>query len=229
MVSVRLVWIALVGLLMGCSTMNGARPLEADQQAASVTFGGAMVEFGGNFIPMPHLMVEGRRGLGEVKGVKSDVHGGINLTAAAFGQIGLHGGSSHLLMEQSGGVPAIAFVERFYLYTNHADGNTHIDGRGFWALQQSELVGSWALGNHLIYTGLAQYTDLGDPSLLLTPMVGGEFFGPADQPGWGLQLEARWFAMNRDHDLINVTWLQPLGVGALGLSAGVRYTFGGAQ
>ncbi len=229
MVFVRMAVAVGVLVLGGCSTMNGARPLDAGQQAGSLTFGGAMVEFGDSYIPMPHLMVEGRRGVGELQGFASDVHAGINLTAAAFGQIGLHGGSSHLLLEQSGGVPALSIVERLYLYTNHADANTHVEGKGFWALHQTELIGSWELGNHLLYTGVAQYTDLGDPSLLLTPILGGELFGRAAQPGLGLQLEARWFAFNRDHDLVNVNWLQPLGVGALGLSAGVRYTFRGAQ
>ncbi len=100
-----LVACVLAALVAGCSTMSGARPLPQGQHAFGVTLGGAMIEFGGSPLTLPHMVVEGRSGLPQLLDRNLDVNYGLNLTALAFGDVGLHGGASWQLLEQRGGVP----------------------------------------------------------------------------------------------------------------------------
>ena len=121
----------LIPFLVACSSMNTARPLKQGQHAVGLTMGGPLVEFGGNYIPVPNMVLEGRSGLKPIKSKPLDVNYGINLTAIVFDQIGVHGGSTYLLSRQDGKRPAWSISDRLYLYSNHISTDTHADGKGF--------------------------------------------------------------------------------------------------
>ena len=80
----------LIGItgLVGCGTMNAARPLDPGQHVVGVTFGGPFTTSLGPPIPVPNLIVEGRTGLEPIGSMPVDVNYGVNGLAAAFGLIG---------------------------------------------------------------------------------------------------------------------------------------------
>lgn len=220
-----------LGLLMccACGTMNTARPLEKGQTAFGVTLGGPMVEFGGSFIPLPNAVVEGRTGLAPINGKNLDVHYGLNLTALAFDQAGLHAGATYQLLNQNGNIPAISVSNRLFLYSNHLSPASTEEGKGIWANDEISTTLSWKLGRQMVYTGFSQYFDLSSPSLTLTPFLGCELFHSGITNGFALQLEVRNYAVGRNPTVNTATWNTPFGSGALGGSLGLVYRFGGAQ
>jgi hypothetical protein len=175
-----------------------------------------MVEFGGNFVPLPNAILEGRSGLTPVKGHALDVSYGINLTAIAFDQMGLQAGLSYQIMEQNGIRPAWSVSDKLYLYNNWIGSTRHPDGKGFWGLNQIESLVSWQYKGQLLYLGIAEAIDLQDPSLLITPIIGVELLKSGIDPGFSLQLESRYFGIGRQQQITAATWKAPLGTGALG-------------
>jgi len=209
--------------LLSCGTMNSARPLEQGEHVVGATFGGAIVDAGFTTIPLPNLVVEGRSGLSPVLERPFDVNYGLNVTGLPFGLIGLHGGVSWLAMEQRGGAPALSLSNRLYLYDNHLDFRK--TDRALWAVDQLELLASWDTRRALLYVGGAEYLDLTNPGLLLSPVAGAELhLGQR----WGLQIEGRHYAINQNKEPLNtlqwVTW----GPGSLGATLGVSRSLGEA-
>ena len=211
----------LTALLVGCGTMNGARPLPPGQHAVGLTGGGALLDAGVE-LPLPNAVLEGRTGLPQVADRNLDVNYGLNLTAAAFGQLGLHFGASWQLLDQVGWRPALSVTNRVFVYTNALD-RTKADP-GAWVADQLELTASWQLRSHLVYAGGAEYLDLRNPGLLLTPFAGVQLAPKSDRVRF--QLEARWYAFHRQPEALNIHWITP-GRGALGVNAGVAVRLGG--
>ena len=178
-----------------------------------------MVEFAGAYIPLPNLTVEGRSGLKPLLDRPFDVNYGVNLTGFAFGVMGIHGGVSWQLVEQSKAVPAFTVGNRLWLNHNFLDVSKRSEIRRLWLVDQLELTFSYKLGEHLIYFGLAEYLDFSAPDLLLTPFVGTELRASERV---AVQLEIRYFAMNKRQQVQTLTWLSP-GTGALGLNIGFRF------
>lgn len=212
---------ALVLLALGgCGTMNTARPLDQGEHAFSLTFGGPLLKFGGAAIPLPNAVVEGRSGLPPVLDRPLDLNYGINLTAATFGVVELHGGASWLLLDEQGARPALSVSDRLFFATNGLDRRK--EEHGVWALDQVELTASWSPGQHLVYAGAAQYTDFSNPRLLLSPFVGTQldFARPG---GFGLQVEARYMGINALQEADTLKWVT-FGRGAFAPFLGVSYT-----
>jgi hypothetical protein len=206
-------------LAIGCGTMNSARPLSPGQQQLGLTLGGAMVDLGAP-IPLPNAVVEGRFGLVEPLDRPLDLNAGLNLTAIAYGQVGVHVGASWLLLAPQGARPALSVADRVFLYDNHLD--TTKDERATWLLDQVELTASWDLGPHLLYLGGAQYTDLRNPQLFLSPFLGFELH--PRQGRLGVQLEGRYYGATTLPDAEIVAWVGPPR-GALGATVGVSWRF----
>lgn len=217
--------LALAAPLAGCFTFNGARPLEPGEHQAGVTLGGPIVQLGAP-IPLPQATLEGRSGVAKPLDRPLDVHYGLGATGLAFGILNLHAGASWLLFDQAGWRPALSLTNRVFFATNILTTGDRAEGqKGVWALDQVELTTSYALGDHLVYLGLAQYTDFRTPSLLLTPVLGGEL-DPGEAGGVKLQLEGRYFGVNRYRQITTIDWW-PGQRGALGLSFGISYAFSG--
>ncbi len=229
--------ICIALLSSGCGAMNTARPLKEGQHAVGLTLGGATIEQsvsataenpeGGTMrLPLPIAILEGRHGLKPLKGRALDVQYGLNLTGLAFEHIGLQGGVTYLLMEQDGYKPAWSVNNRIYFYNNWLSGDRTEESKGWWMADQIETTLSWQVRGQLIYLGLAQTIDVKKPSLLLTYFGGMELIRSGNDPGFGLQLELRYFGINRNSDVAVVRWYEPLNVGALGMFIGMNYRFG---
>jgi hypothetical protein len=218
---------AVAVAVAGCGTFNAARPLAPGEHAVGATFGGPLVRLGAP-IPLPSLVLEGRHGLRPVAQRPFDVHYGLNATAAAFGLAQVHGGVGWQLTDQQGGLPAFTVADRFYLASSHlAAGRWAGADRALWALNQLDLLASWDRGRLLGYTGLSQLTDLRDPGLHLAPILGGQV-GLGEGQTWGLQLEARYFGVNRVPASTALPWVS-FGTGALGLTLGVQKRWGAPE
>ncbi|MCP4805434.1 MAG: hypothetical protein GY913_13790 [Proteobacteria bacterium] len=208
--------------LVGCGTMNTARPLSPGEHAAGLTVGGALLDMGAP-IPVPSAVVEGRSGVTTLADRPLDVNYGVNLTAIAFGQAGLHVGAGWLLLDpESGPWPALSVADRLYVYSNHMD--TTKDDRSWLLIDQLELTASWKLGESLLYVGAAEYLDVRNPGLLLSPFAGAEL----RRRRLGVQLEVRWLAVNQPRISDAIPWM-PDGRGAIQPTLGFSYRFGGDE
>jgi len=221
----------------GCGALNTARPLKEGQHAVGLTFGGATIEQsvsptadnpeGGTMkVPLPIAILEGKYGLKPFKGRDLDIQYGLNLTGLAFEHIGLQGGITYLLMEQDGYKPAWSVNNRLYFYNNWLSTDRTPDSRGWWMADQIETTLSWQVYGQMLYMGIAQTTDFKKPSLLLSYFGGMELIRSGNDPGFGVQLELRYFGINRNSDVAVVRWYEPLNVGSLGMLMGVNYRFG---
>lgn len=214
----RLVLLATV-FAIGCGTINSARPLSPGQKQLGLTLGGAMVDLGAP-IPLPNAVVEGRFGLAEPLDRPLDLNAGLNLTAIAYGQVGVHVGAGWLLVAPKGARPALSVADRVYLYDNHLDATK--TERAAWLLDQVELTASWDLGPLLLYLGGAQYTDLRNPQLFLSPFLGFELH--PRQGRLGVQVEGRYYGATTLPDAQIVAWVGPPR-GALGATVGLSWRF----
>ena len=204
--------------------MNAARPLEPGQHAVGATFGGPVLDAGFVTTPMPSLNVEGRSGVTSFMDRPVELNYGLNVTGIAFGLGSAHIGGAWLAMEQDGARPALALVDRVHLTSNVFD--TTKDTKDVMAIMQLEALASWDTKPALLYVGAAQYLQLSNPMLTLTPVVGTELHLGQK---WGLQVEFRHYAITQNKEPLNtVTW-KTWGPGAYGVTVGVNRAIGGAE
>lgn len=229
MSSARWPALALGGLLGGCSTLSGARPLEPGRHEVGVVLGGPAMELFGAPLPLPNLVVGARSGLGRLAGRPYDLGYGLNATGLPFGIVAAHADLGWLALEGRGAAPAIAVRNKLFLATNLPAAGFKAEGApvGAWGADQVELIASWRAREHVLYASVAQVTDFGRPGLLLAPAIGGTL-DPGEVGGLRLQLEARWWAVNRVHDLALLDWL-PGRPGAIGVHLGFAWGFGEAR
>jgi len=213
--------------LTGCGTMNAARPLPEGQHQVGLNFGGPFTTTLGPPVPIPNLMVEARSGLKPIASLPIDVNYGINLTPLAFGTLGLHGGGSVHMLEQTGAIPAISMTERIHLYNNYVDWTKPSESRAIWAANELDLTLSWAMGgHHLIYGGMTNHIDMADPELLIGPFIGTEI-RPKNGP-FAWQFESRWVGANFSPEVYDVSWLNTgdPGHGLFTFTVGAAWTLG---
>lgn len=210
-------------LTTGCGALNTARPLDPGQHRVGVTGGGAVLTSLGAPIPLPNIIIEGQSGLSPIQDRPLDVHYGINATAGAFGILGLHAGTSHLLLKQNGSRPSLSVMERVHFYNNWLDSTKDASVRKGFLLNQVDLTASWNVSKHLGYVGIANYIDVADPELTLAPFAGLQI---DTNRKLFLQLEGRYLAANRQPDVVDVTFAT-LGYGALSVTGSIGVAFGG--
>ena len=209
--------------MSACGALNTARPLDKGEHKIGITGGGAVLKALGPPIPLPNIVVEGQSGLSPVQGRPLDVNYGINTTALAFGTIGVHGGMSHLLLEQNGAAPSLSVTDRLHFYNNWLDNTKDSDMRKAFFLNQVDLTAGWNIKRHLGYIGVANYLDIADPELTLASFAGIQF---NSKKNIFLQAEARYLAINRQPEIVDVPFAT-FGYGALSITGSVGLTFGG--
>ena len=128
-------------------------------------------------------------------------------------------------MDQDGYKPAWSVNNRVYFYNNWLSNDRVEESKDWWMADQIETTLSWQVHGQMIYLGLAQTIDIKNPSLMLTYFGGVELIRSGNDPGFGLQLELRYFGINRNSDVAVVRWYEPLNVGALGMMIGLNYRF----
>ena len=219
-------WILCIGFIMGgCSTLNTAKPLSPGQHEVAVTLGGPLTKVGSNFIPLPNSVIEGRSGLINIGERPLDLNYGLYLTPIAFGQMGVHLGGSYLLWDQKDNLPALSLSDRLYFFHNYFDIEKPVYGRGSVFVHQLEATLSYELGSFLTYGGLANYSDLSDLNLMLSPFIGAEL--PTGLDGFRIQLEARYYAANQYRLIESVKFYNfETGYGGFGMNMGFIWEIG---
>lgn len=212
--------------LAGCGTLNTARPLAPNEHRMGITGGGVVLTQLGPPIPLPNMVIEGQSGFKAIGNHNWDINYGLNATALAFGTIGTHLGSSILLKEANGLRPALSMTERMHFYNNWLDSTKAKEVRKGYLLNEIELTASWNLNQHLGYVGMANYTDTADPEMTLAPFIGTQINinQPWYQNGF-LQLEMRYLAINRQPDIVDVSFLGG-NYGALSVTGSIGKSFG---
>ena len=198
--------ISVVGLV-GCGTMNAARPLDPGDHMVGVTFGGPFTTSLGPPIPVPNLMIEGRSGLEPIGGKPVDVNYGVNALAAAFGLIGLHGGATMHFLEQDGARPALSVTERVHFYNNWLDNTKPKESRKPWGVNELDVTASWNMGPHLVYLGGSDVIDMADPELLVAPFIGVVL--QPEEKRFRFQVESRLLGANFSPEVWDLSWLSP--------------------
>ena len=194
-----------LALLSGCGTMNAARPLEPGEHRLGFNFGGPFTTSLGPPIPIPNLVVEARSGLKPLGPLPVDLNYGLNMTTFAFGVTGFHTGASLHLLEQNGGWPALSVTERVHVYNNEFATSRPAETRTWWGLNEFDITASWLAGHHILYTGMSDAIDFGDPELLISPFFGAELRPKGGRFAW--QLESRWLGANFSPEVYDVSWL----------------------
>jgi hypothetical protein len=192
-------------LLGGCGTMNAARPLEAGEHRLGFNFGGPFTTSLGPPIPIPNLVVEGRSGLKPLGTLPIDLNYGLNMTTFAFGVTGFHTGASLHVLEQNGAWPALSVTERVHVYNNVLGSGKPKETQTWWGLNEFDLTASWLAGHHILYVGMSDALDMGDPEWLISPFFGTELRPKGGRFAW--QLESRWLGANFSPDVYDVSWL----------------------
>jgi len=212
--------------LTACGALHNARPLEQGEHRAGVTMGGAVLTQMGAPIPLPNMVLEGQSGVKALRNHATDVNYGMNLTALAFGVVGIHAGTSHLLFAQKGARPSLSATERIHFYNNWLDTTKDSSVRTSYLLNQVDLTAAWNINRHLGYVGISDYIDIPDPELNVAPFVGFVFQG---KKKCFSQVEARYLAANRQPDIVDVSFMSFGEKGALSTTLSFGWNFGGAS
>ena len=211
--------------LVACGALHNARPLDQGEHRAGVTMGGVVLTQMGPPIPLPNIVIEGQSGITPLRDQATDINYGMNLTALAFGTVGIHLGASHLLFDQNGSRPSLSITERIHFYNNWLDTTKDSSVRTGYFLNQLDLTAAWNIDRHLGYIGIADYIDVPDPELTLAPFAGFVF---QSKNKYFTQLEARYLAINRKPDIVDVSFLGAE-YGALSTTLSIGWNFGGSK
>ena len=79
--------------------------------------GGAVLTQMGPPIPLPNIVVEGQSGIKPIREHSTDINYGMNLTALAFGTIGMHVLLICLLSKMVR--PSLSVTERIHIFINN--------------------------------------------------------------------------------------------------------------
>ncbi len=208
----------------GCATFPTARPLEPGAHEIGVSVGGPVVNLSGAPIAIPNINLQARHGLFKRWERPFDITYGVNLIALPFGLLQGHVGVSYLVMPQKGGIPAFSAATKQFFALNAPGLPNKVYGEiGGWTANQFDLYLSWEIKRQLIYTGLTQYTDFGNPHLTLTPSVGVVLdTSPKTYGGLLFHFDFRWYAVTQQNQYDAVRWVPEI-TGALGFGGGVSF------
>ena len=92
-------------------------------------------------------------------------------------------------------------------------------------MNQLDLTAAWNIQQHLGYVGIADYIDIPDPELTLAPFGGFVF---QSKSKFFAQVEARYLAINRKPDIVDVAFLGAE-YGALSTTLSLGWNIGGVQ
>jgi len=223
----RLALLALLLVASGCATLPAARPLDPGLHEIGASMGGPVLNLGGTPLPVPLLNLQGRHGLPKLLDRPIDLTYGLNLMALPFGILQGHVGMGWMVVKQRGAAPAITVADKQFFGTNALGlPNKPAAVATGWAANQLEVDISWEIRRQVIYAGLTQYFDFGNPQLTLTPSFGASFdTSPRTDGGLKIHLDFRWYALNQKDVYDAIRWI-PRPQGSWGFGASLSYVFG---
>jgi len=203
----------LAAALLACGHVSKLRPTPKGAIAAEAAFGGPVGMVESYTLPLPLLTAGASYGVHD----RFDVDAHAHLTAALLGVAGVDVGSTGLLLEQGGAVPAVSLTGRLYAFAN---------AQAFAPYFELTPVASWKLFDRYsaYVSGTALFQFLGGRPLFA---VGGG--GRAQLGASGLQLELRWYEPDYVSTNLPTRWYGVGPLGAWGFVLAYDYRFGGTR
>jgi hypothetical protein len=147
------------GFLMSCSASRFVEPIEKDELAAGINFGGPMIDYGSTVIPIPLSSLEVGYGLKE----KLTLFGGLHLTSMAFGNLQMDLGATYQFLDQDRFVPNLSIspsLNTIWVPNNSFKVWPVIDINAYWHYGKKKSY---------IYAGINNYFELSGTKALEQP------------------------------------------------------------
>ena len=173
--------------------------------------------------------VEARSGLQPLGTVPVDLNYGLNMTTFAFGVTGFH--RRHRFMCSSKwrcrtGALRDGTGSRLQ---QHDWAQTQRTPRPVWGVNEFDVTASWLAGHHILYVGMSDAIDFGDPELLIGPFLGAEVAPKGNRFAW--QRNPAGWGANYSPEVYDVSWLNTgdPGHGLFTFTVGASWTIGGGD
>lgn len=210
-----------IAIFTQCSTSKFVKPLDYKQHAASVSFGGPLIEFANTTIPIPFINATYGYGIDTtLTGFAS-----INLTSALYGNFQTEIGVTKQIFKQNNFIPAISLspvINVIYRNTDAYKIYPQISVNAFW---------EYANKGNYFYTGIDNWFELSSKRQynvnqtnrwIFIPQVGHSF----DRAKWSFNVEAKIIAPNLSNQKLVVDYKTPFGThGAFGVYVGYTRKF----
>jgi hypothetical protein len=211
----------LISILFSCSPTRFVKPLEKNQQAATLSLGGPLIKYGTSTIPVPFLTANYGYGIDStLTGFAS-----LNITSALFGNFQTELGVTKQVLKQKNYFPAISITPvANIIYRNQ-------DAYKFYP--QLAINAFWEYGKrkNFVYIGLDNWFELSQKRAfdltqpnhwVLMPSIGHSFAGKK----WNFNIEAKVIAPNLSNQKLVVDYVTPLKTnGAFGIYLGYTRKF----
>ncbi len=208
-------------MLSSCAPMRFVKPLEKNQQAANLSFGGELIKYNSSTIPVPFLTANYGYGIDSaLTGFAS-----VNITSALFGNFQMNFGATKQLLKQNIYFPAVSITPSFdFIYRNK-------NAAKFYP--QLAINAFWEYGkkNNLVYLGIDNWFELASKKAygktqenhwFFMPAIGHSFCGKKGS----FTTEMRAIAPNLSNEKLVVEYRTPFGTnGAFGVYIGYTRKF----
>ena len=204
-----------------CSPIKYIKPLDKNQHAATVSFGGPLIEYGAGTIPIPFLVANYGYGIDStLTGFAS-----FNITSALFGNVQMEVGVTKQLLKQNKYMPGLTVTPVANIIYRNKD--------AFKLYPQLALNAFWEYGKrkNYAYMGLDNWFELARKRAydikqanhwMFVPSIGHSFTGKKGN----FNIEAKIIAPNLSNEGIVVDYVTPLkGRGAFGIFVGYTRKF----
>lgn len=203
-------------LIFACSPVKFVKPLPKKQNAANLSMGGALIEFGNATIPLPFITATYGRGFDStLTGFAS-----LNLTSALFGNAHLELGVTKQVLKQDHYIPAVSITPVVNIIYRNKDARKlypQVAVNAFW---------EYGKRKNLIYVGVDNWFELSSKRAynieqpnrwIFMPTAGHTFTGKK----WNFNIETKIIAPNLSNERLVVEYQTPLNTkGAFGVYFG---------
>lgn len=210
-----------LSIIFSCSPVKYIKPLNKNQHAATVSFGGPLIKYGSGTIPIPFLV--GNYGYG----IDSTLTGfaSFNITSALFGNFQVELGATKQLLKQNKYSPAVSITPVANIIYRNKD--------AFKLYPQIALNAFWEYGKqkNMVYIGLDNWFELAQKRaydvkqsnhVIFMPTIGHSFTGKK----WNFIVEAKIIAPNLSNEKLVVDYETPFkNHGAFGVYLGYTRKF----
>jgi hypothetical protein len=217
----QIIYLFIVLFAYSCSPSRFIRPLERDQHAANLSFGGPLIQYDKMTIPVPFLTAAYGYGIDS----SLTAYSSLNITSALFGNFQMELGATKQIIQQSNYFPAISINPQInFIYR---DAHAHkfypqFDANFFWEYGER---------NNYVYVGVSNWFELARKRTLGEPQKDHWYFIPLAghsfvRQKWNLNVEAKVIAPNLSNRNIVVDYQTPLrDHGAFGVYIGYTRLF----
>ena len=194
----------LITLLISCSPTRFVKPLDKNQHAATISFGGPLIKFGSATIPMPFLTANYGYGIDStLTGFAS-----LNITSALYGNFQIELGATKQLLQQKKYIPAISITPVANIIYRNSDA---------WKLYPQLAINAfWEYGKrkNYVYIGIDNWFELSQKRAfdvsqtnhwIGMPSLGHNFTGKK----WNFTIETKVIAPNLSNEKLVVDYQTP--------------------